>query len=43
MLSLVLLTLLLEAAFIFYPMAIHIKKVVLGLIFFRRKGQDAKG
>ena len=31
-LGLVLITLLLEAAFIFYPLAIHIKKVVVGLL-----------
>jgi PAS domain S-box-containing protein len=31
-LGLVLLTLLLEAAFIFYPLALHIKKVVVGLV-----------
>ncbi len=31
-LGLVLVTLLLEAAFIFYPLAIHIKKVVVGLL-----------
>ena len=31
-LGLVLLTLLLEAAFIFYPLAVHIKKVVVGLL-----------
>lgn len=31
-LGLVLITLLLEAAFIFYPLAIHIKKVVTGLV-----------
>lgn len=32
MLALVLITLLLEAAFIFYPLAIHIRKVVLGIV-----------
>jgi PAS domain S-box-containing protein len=42
MLSLVLLTLLLEAAFIFYPMAIHIKKVVLGLISSEERSKKLK-
>jgi hypothetical protein len=42
MLSLVLLTLLLEAAFIFYPMAIHIKKVVLGLISSEERSKTLK-
>jgi len=42
MLSLVLLTLLLEAGFIFYPMAIHIKKVVLGLISSEERAKSLK-
>lgn len=42
MLGLVLLTLLLEAAFIFYPMAIHIKKVVLGLISSEERSKKLK-
>lgn len=42
MLSLVLLTLLLEAGFIFYPMAVHIKKVVLGLISSEERSNKLK-
>lgn len=42
MLSLVLLTLLLEAGFIFYPMAIHIKKVVLGLLSSEERAKTLK-
>lgn len=42
MLGLVLLTLLLEAGFIFYPMAIHIKKVVLGLISSEERSNKLK-
>lgn len=42
MLCLVLLTLLLEAGFIFYPMAIHIKKVVLGLISSEERSNKLK-
>lgn len=38
-LGLVLLTLLLEAAFIFYPLAIHIKKVVTGLVSSEEKSK----
>jgi PAS domain S-box-containing protein len=39
MLSLVLITLALEAAFIFYPLAIHIKKVVLGIVSSEEKSK----
>jgi PAS domain S-box-containing protein len=39
MLTLVLITLLLEAAFIFYPLAIHIKKVVTGLVSSEEKAK----
>jgi len=42
MLGLVLLTLLLEAGFIFYPMAVHIKKVVLGLISSEERSNKLK-
>ncbi|HTI93995.1 MAG TPA: sensor histidine kinase [Puia sp.] len=38
-LGLVLLTLVLEAAFIFYPLAVHIKKVVLGLLDAEKKNR----
>lgn len=39
MLALVLITLLLEAAFIFYPLAVHIKKVVVGLVSSEEKSK----
>ena len=39
-LGLVLLTLVLEAAFIFYPLAIHIKKVVVGLVSSEEKSKQ---
>jgi len=39
MLALVLIALLLEAAFIFYPLAVHIKKVVVGLVSSEEKSK----